>query len=304
MLNISDFSLLSITPDSLKYDTDINAIIRALDNELELITQAISQNGIIWNIDNQPQNVIDLLAAQFHADFYDLANDNQSRIDTVKNSILWHMHKGTSWAIIQALKLIGVDAEFLHWKDTGDEPYTFRISAKITGDYYRTTGRDKIISLIRRVINDSKAARSVLKELDTKIEFHEDLGLFTASYNFLGGTESIKPALPEKTHGANLYYFPVSALQGVKYIYPDRINCVDNIIYSGVIKHETISLDLGCDLHLMQELLRQFENRIMNALTNHTEAINLRLKEYSDEVNLRLDTIEDLLRWKGDDEEL
>ena len=101
--------------------------------------------------------------------------------EAVKSSILWHMHKGTEWAIQEALRQIDIAAVFVPWWETGDEPYTFRLTAIVAGDFYRTTGRDKLQSSIRRAIEESKAARSMLSDLRVEIKFSETVQFFAGT---------------------------------------------------------------------------------------------------------------------------
>ena len=49
----------------------------------------------------------------------------------IEDSLVWHMKKGTKWAILKALSMIGIVGEFLLWKDTGDDPRLLQHKLKI-----------------------------------------------------------------------------------------------------------------------------------------------------------------------------
>ena len=287
-----------ITPRSIVNDKEIAALIPAIDEQLN----AMKLDAPYLDVKSLAENVLDMLAVQYHVDFYDTAATIETKRAMISSALLWHMKKGTSAAIIQALKLIGIDAEFLHWHDTGDPPYTFRIKAEITGDYYRTAGRDKIIALIRNAVDQSKAARSVMIGLDTSINFTEQNNFYVGIIPVLSGQEIIKPEkilLPSEN---NFYVAEIAALSGHKIIKPDRLRAVSCKIYAGIVRVENISISIGVDLKIMQELLLQYEKRIFARLENLQAAIMSRIDLETQKINTRIDELEDLLIWKGDEE--
>lgn len=249
-------------------------------------------------MDTLPVEVLDLLAIQFHVDFYDLAATEEMKRESVKSAIKWHMKKGTSWAIIQALKSIGIDGEFLHWHDTGDEPYTFRIRANITGDFYRTIGRDKIIKSIYRVVNESKAARSYFAGLETNINFHEDINLHVANIPLLSGQEIIKLRPDDGISDGKFYAGLAGATQGSRRIFPARDHALDCKIYSGLVTLENISFEIGVDLDTMQELLTRFEDRIFTRIDSLESNMNAQISEQNTRIENQFENLYDLLRWK------
>ena len=69
--NIQTISLLDILPDSILADEKIKAIAVALDTELQKVTAETQQVLHLPRLDVLPEKVIDLLAWQFHVDFYE-----------------------------------------------------------------------------------------------------------------------------------------------------------------------------------------------------------------------------------------
>lgn len=161
-------------------DTNIHSLAKAIDPQLAQISSDSFEAMILPAIDSLPEHILDLLAWQLHVDFYDLAYTLDIKRRAVKGSLLWHMKKGTSAAIIEALNLIDIDAKFVHWKDIqGGQPYTFNITAIVAGDFYRTRGKDRLASSIRRAVSDAKAERSLMAKLDIHIEPKESMSLST-----------------------------------------------------------------------------------------------------------------------------
>ncbi len=304
MQDIYTLSLADIAPSSITYDPHITSIIHSLDPQLQQVSSASLQPLILARIDELPEPVLDLLAWQMHSDFYDLAATLSMKREAVKSSILWHMHKGTQWAIIEALRQIDIKAEFVHWHDSGEQPYTFKLKAIVAGDFYRTQGKDKLIASIRRAVDESKSARSLMTDLETRMEFREDLGLYvgastlTSGYRVLG----LQPvSFPERS---TFYVGLPAGLQGHVRVGLAHDSIGTNALYAANITVANIDLNLGVNLDEMQELLLRFEQRIFDRIDAYESRLMMTLNENQAQTNKRLDDILELIRWKGDDEAL
>lgn len=304
MKDLLSFSLADITPHNIAQDTQINSLIAAIDPELRDLSQLSIEPLIFARIDELPENILDILAWQLHADFYDLAGTLSMKREAVKSSILWHMHKGTQWAILEALRQIDIQAEFVHWHDDNSEPYTFKLKAIVSGDFYRTQGRDKLISSIRRAVNEAKSARSYLAGLETSINFTEDINLFAGIIPFLSGERRMLLPAPEPPAKSIIYAGIAEVKQGTEIIRIAHEQNVQCRIYAAPILIKNIDLNLGVDLDTLQELLRQFEKRIFSRI----DAVELRTLEMiqanHSETTAKLEEIKNMLLWKGNDEEL
>ena len=293
MNDIYTVSLNDIAPPNLINDTQIHNIITALDPQLQTISSQSANTLIIPKIDTAPDKLLDILAVQFHSDFYDLAGTTDMKRGAVKDSIKWHMKKGTVSAIIQALKILGIDAEFIPWWKFGGQPYTFRLKAYITGDFYMGAGKDKITKLITRAVNESKSARSLMAYLDTILKFSE--------------TYNIKASLAGLTAGNMLIslnnhdIFPHNVIYSA-YITKTENYCVQGLYYDsqieikavfGHVRFEYINDTLGVNILIMQELLLQFEKRIF-----------ARIDKLESLLDAKIDTVIEMLRWKGEDDPL
>lgn len=178
MNTLNDFTLTKLLTPAISSDKNILHLAEALTPNLQDISPSSWETLILARIDSLPENMLDLLAWQFHADFYDLAYNIDVKRRHIKSAILWHLRKGTRYAILEALRLIDIQAQFINWPDFDGQPYTFMISAVVAGPFYRTRGRDKLASSIRRAVNEAKAARSLMVKLDIHINEHESTGLF------------------------------------------------------------------------------------------------------------------------------
>ena len=303
MNDLYSLSLRDIAPLNITQDEQVSSLITAIDPELRSVSRASLEPLIMARIDELPETVLDLLAWQLHADFYDLAATVPMKREAVKGSLLWHMHKGTVWAIREALKQLDISAEFVHWHDVNGIPYTFSLTAIVTGDFYRTKGKDKLQSSIRRAVEESKAARSLMADLDIHIDFKELSQLYAGTAKLLSGEYRLgldKPTFPVTT---KLWAGFGMGHQGQQRILLAHEPDLNTNLYAAPITIEDRDVALGVNLDLMQELLLQFERRITGRIDQYEQNILADFDVRQQQINARLDEILDLLRWKGDDEE-
>lgn len=201
--DLYSLSLLDILPPSIKEDLQVKAMAEALDPELQGVSQDIREALILSRIDELPENVVDLLAWQFHVDFYELAKTLAMKRETVKGSILWHRKKGTVWAIKEALAMLGIKAEVTEWWRIPDAvPYTFHVEAEISAGFWSTYPNiDEATAAIRHAIFMSKAARSWLAFLKTVIRSEDELVLYHGIGHMHGGRKLSKGTGPRPAEG-------------------------------------------------------------------------------------------------------
>ena len=86
---------------SISYDKQVISACPAFDYQMLQIVDETGQVIMIPNIMNiEDSNLINILAWQFHVDFYDQTRDLEFRKTLVQISIIWHKTKGT-YALVQ-----------------------------------------------------------------------------------------------------------------------------------------------------------------------------------------------------------
>ncbi len=150
-----------VLPESLRVDENIKALIEAVEPELETIQAQIPNVLIYSRIDTLSEEVIDLLAWQFHIEGYELAETEEEKRALVKKAIELHRYKGTRWAIKKVLELLNMQGVIKEWFEYGGEPYRFKVDVGISNKELTPELIDKLINLI----NEYKNERSLLEEL-------------------------------------------------------------------------------------------------------------------------------------------
>ena len=165
--NIQTVSLLDILPDSILADEKIKAIAAALDTELQKVTAETQQVLHLPRLDVLPEKVIDLLAWQFHVDFYEPVGMNiKTKRKLVKESIAWHRIKGTPAAVEMMLSsTFGRSAKVSEWYEYDGEPYHFKVSVKT-----KKFPTMESLGLAKQGVLAAKNTRSVLDSIKTIVE--------------------------------------------------------------------------------------------------------------------------------------
>lgn len=162
---IHDLSLLDIAPPSISNDENVKSIIEAVNPELKSVSEAISDAFIISRVNELPERVIDLLAWQWHVDFYEPDLDIATKRSLVLNSIKYHRKKGTKYAIKSALEALGFVPTIKEWfePEMQTAPHTFSIKGYYKDDPINADflGEDTE-EILKRVVEITKPVRSGL----------------------------------------------------------------------------------------------------------------------------------------------
>lgn len=167
--DLQSVSLLDILPPNLLEDKKINAAARALDDELQKITAATRKALLLPRLDELSEEVIDLLAWQWHVDFYEpIGMDIETKRRLIKNSIAWHRIKGTPAAVEQVVSAVFDTSHVQEWFEYGGKPYHFKV---ITED---VTTDPNVLARMRRAINAAKNTRSWLETIEFILHLQDE----------------------------------------------------------------------------------------------------------------------------------
>jgi phage tail P2-like protein len=122
-------------------------------------------------------------------------NDNWSdavKRNVIASSYILHAHKGTKWAIDQALGLIGITSTITQWYDYGGRPYHFRM--EVDADKQPVDFTEQMFYDIFRTVYDKKNARSWLDTL--KFYRRKDISLYAG----IGTIYKIRADVPLATY--------------------------------------------------------------------------------------------------------
>lgn len=146
--SIFDADFVQILPQALSGDQKMVALATALEKELKATTNDIKNAAIYARIDEIPETLLDVLAYDFHCDWYDVSYPIEIKRALLKNNIRMHKHLGTKYAVETALQDIYSSAFVEEWFQYAGRPYTFLVNVAIGNTGIK---EDEIFQMIRRM---------------------------------------------------------------------------------------------------------------------------------------------------------
>lgn len=218
--DLQSVSLLDILPPNLLADKQIHAAARALDDELQKITAATKEVLLLPRLDELSEEVIDLLAWQWHVDFYEPSMSIETKRQLVRESIAWHRIKGTKAAVEKMAQTVFKGGVVTEWFEYGGEPYHFRIDV-LNAPNMTEENRGRLLA----VVNASKNTRSWLDELRFRREAQNDM--YYASAPTIHTTYEIRPAeITDATTEARQYIGAAVSTHAAYEVYPETVRDV------------------------------------------------------------------------------
>ncbi|MDR1902917.1 MAG: phage tail protein I [Treponema sp.] len=155
-------------------DKNVRLMCEAFDDELRRIVADIPGITVVPNLvlkkitDNL---LLDLLAWQFHCDFYSPDLSIETKQELILKSLDWHTRKGTPSVVEEIVSTIFSRAKIEEWFEYGGFPYRFRIATEENMPDENT--RNKLIT----AINSVKNTRSYLDALTQLYDYIDEISI-------------------------------------------------------------------------------------------------------------------------------
>lgn len=191
MIDVNNLKLYDILPSSLSADKTVSDIIKAIDGIFGGIDAEVRKIRLYENLDEQPAEVLDLLAWQFHVDFYDYDYSNEVKRELIRQSIAWHRRKGTPVAVEEMVSTIYSSAEVVEWWDYGGTPFHFKVNIygeEITDPAKLNNLRDSVFAV--------KNARSIFDGFEFYAKKESIAPFYVALHPWMDHTEIVVDSTP------------------------------------------------------------------------------------------------------------
>ena len=213
----ADYNISEHLPESMNRD-NLREVAETIDRHLHEVDMLSELCCVYPRIDKLSSEFIDALAIQFHVDFYDTTLPLDKRRALVKNSIRWHMAKGTKATVQELVQTVFDSGVVYEWYEYNGEPYNFKVDlledAAITPDN---------IVLLAKVIDTVKNVRSWLDGLGFKRK--TTAPIYFAGLPYLGVKYDVMPAEIQNAASAGKYYVGAVPSVGARYaVYPRSIS--------------------------------------------------------------------------------
>ncbi len=151
MINYYDGQLTDIMPSNITKEPEIQALSYALQQATQLLYRYHQRLYIYSKIEEQPEAIIDLLAAELRTQYYKSTLDLKTKQQLVKNTLIWYMTAGTPAAVEELVTTIYGKGKVTEWFEYGGEPYHFKIDVtNIEVDAEKNREFKRLLNQIKR----------------------------------------------------------------------------------------------------------------------------------------------------------
>ncbi len=158
MISYYDGQLTDIMPGNITSKPEAKAISYALQQACRLLYRYSQRLYVYSNLNEQPGEVIDLLASELRTQYYRSTLDIDTKRRLVKNTLIWYMSAGTPEAVEELVTAVFGEGEVKEWFEYGDNPFFFKIETNAL----LTPEIDNFFSMmIRRVKNTRSHLRAI-----------------------------------------------------------------------------------------------------------------------------------------------
>ena len=127
MISYYDGQITNILPGNITKNPEVKALSYALQQACRLLYRYSRRLYIYSDLEEQPEEVVDLLASELRTQYYRSTMDLDTKRRLVKNTLIWYMSAGTPQAVEELVKEVFGEGEVKEWFEYGGRPYYFKI---------------------------------------------------------------------------------------------------------------------------------------------------------------------------------
>lgn len=154
--------------------TPINDISsRAYDELFSRYQDLDTECLLIYIFDSVNESALIHLAEQFHItgnEGWINCKTVEEKRNLIKNSLNLHRYKGTKYALVRVLDILGLNGEVSEWFEYEGNPYYFKVS--LTS--FSFSSDNKLLNNLIDLINEYKNVRSHLESIELNIASKTD----------------------------------------------------------------------------------------------------------------------------------
>ena len=171
MIKLTDGELLDLLPARMKSDTDMVCLSYAIKQITQDLLKTLSETRTQSIIDGLPERILDVLAVETNAMYYDESLPIEAKRSIIKASYsAWYARAGTPAAVEELVQAVFGEGSVVEWYDftegdTSPGLFDIKTNAPLTEDvieyFNRMTRRVKNKrSHLRRILSESSARAS------------------------------------------------------------------------------------------------------------------------------------------------
>lgn len=127
MIDYYNGQITDILPANFTREPRVKALSYALQQGCRLLQSYSKKLYIYPEIDTQPHEVLDILAAELRTQYYKDTLDIEAKRNLVKNTLAWYMTAGTPKAVGELVAAVFGSGSVQEWFEYGGDPYYFKV---------------------------------------------------------------------------------------------------------------------------------------------------------------------------------
>lgn len=167
MIDLQEIAPVQLLPEALGKDPCIRALSYALQRQTEKLLEQIGRTAVYAAVDILPEDILDILAAELRAQYYDAAMEIEMKRTTVKKALLWYEKAGTLKTVKELTQIVWGENVISEWFEHDGRPYTFWLEVMALDAWITDQGMADFMAALQKVKN----TRSLLD----RIIFHRRL---------------------------------------------------------------------------------------------------------------------------------
>ncbi len=158
MTDLFDVMFYELCPEPMRKLPKVRALSWALRAASQRLRDWTLKSMVNTDVDSLDIEVVDALAAEIDAPYYDDTADEATRRQMLKDAIINEMQSGTTAAVERMVNTVFGSGKVTEWFENGLDPYMFEIET--TAQFSPTTA-----ARIEQIIRSVKNVRSVLASI-------------------------------------------------------------------------------------------------------------------------------------------
>ena len=152
MIDLREIAPVQLLPEALRKDPCIRALSYAVQKQTEKLLGQIDRTAVYASVDILPEDILDLLAAELRAQYYDAAMEIGTKRTAVKKALLWYEKAGTLKTVKELTQIVWGENVISEWFEHDGRPYTFWLEVMALDAWITDQGMKNTRSLLDRII--------------------------------------------------------------------------------------------------------------------------------------------------------
>ena len=121
--------MLEAFPEVLRENESTRALGRAVAEAMEAGRDLIGLLRLYSNLDELPERILDILAAELRTQYYDTTLAIETKRTLIRNTLIWYKKAGTLSALRELVESVFGECLIREWFEYNGEPGHFRIES-------------------------------------------------------------------------------------------------------------------------------------------------------------------------------